>query len=89
MRILLNKKAILFGIIVLCAMLFAVAIYQFILINQKQARLNSLQVASAELQKEIENARETLEIVSSKEYQELQARKRGFGYEGERRFLAE
>ena len=78
MRILLNKKAILFGIIVLCAMLFAVAIYQFILINQKQARLNSLQVASAELQKEIENARETLEIVSSKEYQELQARKQKY-----------
>ena len=84
----LNKKLVLFGIVIICAMLFAVVIYQFILIKQKQSNLNNLQASSVELQKEIENAQEVLAVVSSPEYQELQARKRGFGVEGEKRFLA-
>ena len=87
-RIMLNKKLVLFGIFIICAMLFAVAIYQFILLKQKENNLTKLQASSVELQKEIENAQEVLAIVSSREYQELQARKRGFGIEGEKRFLA-
>ena len=83
----LNKKLVLFGIVIICAMLFAVVIYQFILIKQKQSNLNNLQASSVELQKEIENAQEVLAVVSSPEYQELQARKRGFGVEGEKRFF--
>ena len=84
----LNKaNLIICGVFATAAILLIILISQYIILGQKQHTLNNLTARSAELAQEIEQAKQTLEIVSSLEYQEEQARKNGYAYTDEKRFV--
>ncbi len=85
----LKFKTIFYGIILLCVALFAILISQFFTLSQQRARLANLQNYHNQLAQEIEQAKSTLTQVSSEEYQEQNARKKGYGYPQEKRFLQE
>ena len=87
MKFLKKSNLIIFGVFALAFILFAVLIYQFIILAEKKSNLHALEQRQAELSLEIEQAREKLEIVSSLEYQETEARKKGYAYPDEKRFI--
>jgi len=55
-------------------------------VNDKQKVLNKLKAKESALDEEITFKLQALNEVSSLEYQILEARKRGFGFKGDRRF---
>ncbi|MBQ7977240.1 MAG: septum formation initiator family protein [Clostridia bacterium] len=75
---------ILFGI---SLALLIILLSQFATIANKKQKLSDLKNQQIELAIEIENAEKTLETISSKEYQENQARKNGYSYPNEKRFI--
>ena len=84
----ISGRVLMVFIWLLCVILLGVVIYQFILINSKQAHLREVVLQSEELEREIVVAEDLLREVGSLEFLELQARKRGLGYSDERRFIA-
>ena len=84
-----KPKFILSACVVACLIFIGIIIWQLITLNQHYKTLNNLKNSSAEISREIEDAKNTLEIVSQSDYQALQARKKGLGIAGERRFVAE
>lgn len=84
-----KTRLVLCGLILFCIVMFCVVVFQLIEINRKQQNLANLKSAQTELEQEIATAQKTLELVSSIEQQELQARKKGLAKEGEKRFIAE
>ena len=87
MKKLSKVNLIICGVFVIAAILLIILISQYIVLGQKQQTLNKLNARSLELAKEIEQAKQTLEVVSSLEYQEEQARKNGYTYPDEKRFI--
>lgn len=87
MKKLSKVNLIICGVFVIAAILLIILISQYIVLGQKQQTLNKLNARSLELAKEIEQAKQTLEVVSSLEYQEEQARKNGYAYPDEKRFI--
>ena len=79
---------ILLGIGLIITILFIIAISQFITIQEKRQQLNILEARSQELSAEIAAAEDTLEIVSSLEYQEFEARKHGYAYPNDKHYVA-
>ena len=70
-------------------MFFAILIVQFCTLSQRRTKLTNLQTYHYELTQKIAQAQNTLNQVSSKEYQEQNARKKGYGYPNEKRFYQE
>ena len=87
MKKLSKVNLIICGVFVIASILLIILISQYIVLGQKQQTLNKLNARSLELAKEIEQAKQTLEVVSSLEYQEEQARKNGYAYPDEKRFI--
>ena len=87
MKKLSKVNLIICGVFVIASILLIILISQYIVLGQKQQTLNKLNARSLELAKEIEQAKQTLEVVSSLEYQEEQARKNGYTYPDEKRFI--
>lgn len=87
MKKLSKVNLIICGVFAIAAILLIILISQYIVLGQKQQTLNKLNARSLELAKEIEQAKQTLEVVSSLEYQEEQARKNGYAYPDEKRFV--
>lgn len=87
MKKLSKVNLIICGVFVIATILLIILISQYIVLGQKQQTLNKLNARSLELAKEIEQAKQTLEVVSSLEYQEEQARKNGYTYPDEKRFV--
>ena len=87
MKKLSKVNLIICGVFAIAAILLIILISQYIVLGQKQQTLNKLNARSLELAKEIEQAKQTLEVVSSLEYQEEQARKNGYTYPDEKRFI--
>ena len=87
MKKLSKVNLIICGVFAIAAILLIILISQYIVLGQKQQTLNKLNARSLELAKEIEQAKQTLEVVSSLEYQEEQARKNGYAYPDEKRFI--
>ncbi len=87
MKLFKKSNLILCGIFLLALILLVILVYQFIILAGKKQELASLKERQTELAIEIENAEATLEIVSSKEYQESEARKNGYSYPNEKRWF--
>lgn len=82
------SSLILLGIGLLIVVMLVIVISQFITIQEKRQQLNNLTNYSTELAGQIASAEKTLEIVSTLEYQELEARKHGYTYPDDKRFVA-
>lgn len=87
MKKLSKANLIICGVFTIAGILLVILISQYITLGQKQQTLNKLNSRSIELAQEIEQAKQTLEVVSSLEYQEEQARKNGYAYPDEKRFV--
>lgn len=74
--------------IVACISFAVLAIWQFSEIITKQSRLNSSNQMLDQINQEIESAEEILDQVSTDEFHDLFARKKHYGVEGEREFVA-
>ena len=87
-KVFTRANLVIFLLFSLALALAVFAFYQILIINGKKQLLNELQSQSVELSQEIEQAKETLEVVSSLEYQENRARINGYAYPDEKRFIA-
>lgn len=70
-----------------CVSLAVLAMWQFSMIVSKQMVLRDCQNSLLVVEREIKSAEQILSTVSSPEYQELSARKQGYGISGERRYF--
>ncbi len=82
-------KLIMLVIFSICCVLFCILISQLVTIKSKNEKLIQLQEYSSQLSNDIEVAKENLEQVSSPDYQELQARKNGYGYDNEKKWVVQ
>lgn len=83
-----NLKLTLTGIVLACAGLVVICVYQTSTIIGKKIRLSETQNALAVVEQELAAAREIFDEVSSDAHHELYARKRGYGVSGERGYFA-
>ena len=71
-----------------CISLMVLSVWQFCEIGAKEARLNEYKNSLVLVENQIKDANDLLQEVSSEDYKELTARKKGFGVEGEVSFIA-
>lgn len=83
-----KPRVILTAILLACAGLVVICAYQFSTIIGKKIALNSTTQALSAVQAELAAACEVLAEVSSDEYHNLYARKKGYGVENERQYVA-
>lgn len=83
-----KSHMILASILLACAGLIVICAYQFSTIISKKIALNSATQALVQAGNELSEAREILAEVSSEEYHNLYARKKGYGLANEREYTA-
>ncbi len=83
-----KSHLILFTIIFLCVSFFIISLYQFGVIISKKIALKNAEHNLTNVTEELNSARETLYKVSSSEYHDLYARKKGYATANERSYVA-
>ena len=83
-----NAHIILTALVLACASMVVIVVYQLSTIISKKITLNATEHALASCEEELEQAREILAEVSSPDYHNLYARKKGYGLPNERGYTA-
>ena len=83
-----HAHIILTALVLACASMVVIVIYQLSTIISKKVALNAAEQALISCEAELKEARETLAEVSSSDYHNLYARKKGYGLPDERGYTA-
>ena len=84
----ISSKTIVLSVISVVMCLGVIVIIQFAEINNKKAILDELKSTYQKLENDVENTYNQLDLVKSDEWQILAARKKGWGFPNERRYVA-